>query len=81
MANPFTDHPHAVGESYLQHMRFASGVGFRMIGGGLACLMHGLFPFLFKTTGSQTIRGLHETITAPRANGHPTPGPVVRPAE
>ncbi len=76
MANPFTDHPHAVGESYGEHARFAAGVGFRMIGGGLACLVHAVLPFLFVTTGSRAIRGLHDTISSPRGAT-----PVRQPAE
>jgi hypothetical protein len=55
MANPFTDHPNAVGESYFDHLGQASGIGGQMILGGLACLMHGLFPFLFTKTGSNVI--------------------------
>ena len=58
MANPFTDHPHAVGESYFDHLGQASSIGGRMIGGGVACLMHGLFPFLFTKTGSNVILSL-----------------------
>lgn len=60
----FTDHPAAVGETYGQHMGFAMGVGGRMILAGLACMMHGLFPFLFERTGSRTILALHARVTA-----------------
>jgi hypothetical protein len=46
-----------------------------MIGGGLACLVHGIFPFLFSQTGSRTIRELHSGITkrvdAPNWERHP----------
>ncbi|MBM3549229.1 MAG: hypothetical protein FJX54_20010 [Alphaproteobacteria bacterium] len=60
----FTDHPHAVGETYLQHAGFASGVGLRMVAAGLACCLHGIFPFLFTTTASRTILTLHAKISA-----------------
>lgn len=60
----FTDHPAAVGETYGQHMGFAMGVGGRMVLAGLACMMHGLFPFLFERTGSRTILALHARVTA-----------------
>ncbi len=66
MANPFTDHPRAVGETYLEHSRVAGSVGFKMIGAGLACLVHAAFPFLFITTGSRTILELHAKVTAGR---------------
>ena len=68
MANPFTDHPRAVGETYLEHSRVAGSVGLRMIGAGFACLVHAALPFLFVTTGSRTILALHEKITAGRRN-------------
>jgi hypothetical protein len=59
----FLDHPRSVGESYAQHAGFAFAVGLRMIGAGLACLLHGLLPFLFVRTGSQCIRELNECLT------------------
>ena len=48
----FTHHPATVGETYAQHFHTATGFCIRMIGGGLACLVHAIFPFLFETTGS-----------------------------
>lgn len=65
----FTEHPATVGETYFQHQRFAMGVGLRMIIGGLACLVHGLLPFLCTTTGSRTIKALHARCTS----GHRQP--------
>jgi hypothetical protein len=53
MPNPFTSHPAAVGESYLQHMRFAFRFGFRMLTGGAAAVVHSVFPFLCVTTASR----------------------------
>ena len=60
--NPFTRHPHEVGESYGEHFRAASGFGLKMIGGGIACLLHAVFPFWFQRTGSQTIDRLHRRL-------------------
>ena len=48
MRNPFTAHPHEVGESYLEHATFACRYGAKMTVGGLAAFMHSLFPFLFR---------------------------------
>lgn len=58
----FIDHPRSVGESYGQHATFAMGLGLRMIMAGLACVMHGLFPFLFVKTGSRCIRELNNCL-------------------
>lgn len=52
MKNIFTEHPHSIGESYLQHMRFAFNFGFTMLIGGMACILHAVFPFIFQKTGS-----------------------------
>ena len=62
----FTEHPASVEESYGEHMANASYFGVRMLGAGLACLVHAVFPFLFVTTGSDTIRGLHGRMSARR---------------
>jgi len=66
--NPFTRHPASVGESYGEHFGVASRFGLRMIGGGVAALVHGVLPFLFTTTGSRTIEALHGEIVAKRAD-------------
>lgn len=62
----FTDHPASVGESYGEHLAMASGFGVRMILGGIACLIHGLLPFLFVKTGSSQIATLHTTMVTNR---------------
>jgi hypothetical protein len=62
----FTEHPATVGESYGQHLGQASRFGLRMILGGLACLVHGLLPFLFVRTGSATISDLHARMVTNR---------------
>lgn len=51
--NLFTKHPRSIGESYFQHMRVALTFGSKMVLGGLACMIHAIFPFLFETTGSR----------------------------
>ena len=62
----FTKHPHDVGETYGEHFVVASSFGTAMILGGLACLVHGVLPFLFTSTGSQTIKRLHERMVVAR---------------
>jgi hypothetical protein len=60
--NPFSKHPREVGESYGEHFAVAAGFGLKMIGGGLACLVHAVLPFLFERTGSETVRRLNATL-------------------
>lgn len=58
----FTDHPASVGETYLQHFVFATRFGATMIAGGLACVVHGVLPFLCTTSGSRRVRRLYEML-------------------
>ena len=67
MRNPFTAHPHEVGETYLEHCLFACRYGAKMAMGGAAAMLHGMFPFLFKTTGSRITRELNATLDASAA--------------
>jgi hypothetical protein len=68
----FRDHPASVGETYGQHLRHASAFGVRMMLGGVACIIHGLLPFLFVRTGSAQIRTLHDRMVVNRQQ--PLPG-------
>jgi hypothetical protein len=54
----FLAHPRSVGESYCEHLRVAGRVGFLLIGGGVAALIHAVFPRFHQTTGSRLIRKL-----------------------
>ena len=58
----FLSHPRSVGESYTEHAATAFGFGTRMIGGGIACMVHGVFPSLFTRTGSNTVKSLYGTM-------------------
>ena len=62
----FTVHPASVGESYFQHLRKATGFSLRMIGGGVAVLIHAVLPFLFTKTGSTIIADLHTRMITAR---------------
>lgn len=66
MKNPFTDHPKDVGETYFEHFGVASGFGLRMMVGGFACMIHGIFPFLFVKTGSREVQHLHDIMVRNR---------------
>lgn len=66
IARLMTEHPASVNETYFQHMGVAFSFGLRMTGAGLACLVHGVFPFLCTRTGSQAITELHDKMVAHR---------------
>lgn len=62
-----TSHLDEVGETYLEHMAAAWAIGFRALGAGAACMVHGMAPFWFTKTGSRAIEALHRDITGRRA--------------
>jgi hypothetical protein len=59
MGNPFTAHPASVGESYGKHFAFAFAFGARMALGGIAAMVHAVFPFAFITTASRALDELN----------------------
>ena len=72
MHNPFTAHPHDVGETYGEHAVFAMRYGAKMTLGGIAALAHGLFPFLFRTTASRITDELAQMLNDARKRGRTT---------
>lgn len=59
IARIFNDHPASVGESYVQHARFAFGFSFRLFAAAAAALVHALIPCLFEKTASRIVADLH----------------------
>lgn len=60
--NIFTKHPHSLQETYFQHLQIALTFGIQMTFGGIACLIHAFFPFLFEKTASNLIIKLHKAF-------------------
>jgi hypothetical protein len=58
MLNSSRAHLAEVGESYLEHMRFAALVGALAVGAGLACLLHAIVPGACQTTCSSVVASL-----------------------
>lgn len=58
----FTDHPAAVNETYLEHMRFATGFAFWLGVAACAALVHAAVPALCQTTASRILKRLHARI-------------------
>lgn len=63
----FTEHPASVGETYGEHFRVASSFGASMLLGGAACIVHAVLPFVFISTGSNTVRRLYDRMVVARA--------------
>ena len=66
MFRAFTDHPETVGETYFEHMHSASWFAMTMFVGGVACLLHAIFPFACQKAGSQRIKLLYERMVTNR---------------
>ena len=66
LRNRLNAHLREVGETYLQHLVKATSFAARMMAGSLACLAHGLLPFLLTRTGSDCVRRLHEEMVENR---------------
>ena len=65
----FTEHPASVGESYTAHFRHAAGFSISMLRGGLACMVHAVFPFLCTKTGSGIVAQLNTRMITNRHAG------------
>jgi hypothetical protein len=72
----FTEHPESVDETYGEHLVRASGFGWRMVVGGLGCMLHALLPFIFVHTGSEAIDELHARMQATRRRAAAPKAPV-----
>ncbi|GAB5487514.1 MAG: hypothetical protein Pars2KO_10840 [Parasphingorhabdus sp.] len=64
----FTEHPASIGETYSEHFVHASGFGVSMIKGGVACLLHALFPWVCEKNGSDMVRKLYRSMVTNRAD-------------
>ena len=51
----FLDHPRSVDGNYFEHLLFAGGFALRLLGAGVAALVHALVSCLFEKTASQLI--------------------------
>ena len=59
IARLFAEHPGSVGESYVEHLRFAAGFSGRLALAAGAALVHALLPFLFEKTASTIVADLY----------------------
>jgi hypothetical protein len=55
----FLEHPRSVDESYGEHALFAGGIGIRLIGAGLAALLHAVVPALCERTASRQVAAIY----------------------
>ena len=67
LAHLFQDHPKALGMSWAEHGAGAVVIGARMVGAGLACMVHAAVPALFTETAGKTVMSLHDHMVKRKA--------------
>ncbi len=65
------NHLHDVNEDYWTHLCFAACFGFRLIGAGMAVILHAIFPAVFQRTGSAMVIALHDELRQRTAKTQP----------
>jgi hypothetical protein len=66
MTNPFTEHPHAIGETYLGHAANASRISLRLFGAAAAAGIHAVLPFIFVTTTRRMVTEMSDEFQSGR---------------
>lgn len=64
MPNPFTEHPHAIGETYLSHAFAATRICFKLLVAAASAGIHAVFPFIFVTTTRRLVGALSEEFNS-----------------
>ena len=67
LARLFRDHPKSLGMSWAEHGAGAIVIGGRMVGAGLACIVHAIVPALFTETAGRTVMSLHDHMVQRKA--------------
>lgn len=62
MLKLFKEHPNSVNETYFEHLIFTLRTGSKIVAAGFACMLHGLFPFLFADFASKRIIAMSENF-------------------
>ena len=67
LAQLFQDHPRSLGMSWWQHGVGAIVIGGRMVGAGIACMVHAIVPAFFTETAGKTVMSLHDHMVKRKA--------------
>ena len=63
----FLEHPRSLGMSWAGHGVGAVAIGFKLVGAGLACLVHAVVPGVFTQTAGKTVTDMYDHMTRRRA--------------
>ena len=63
----FREHPQSLGMSWASHGAGAVRIGARLIGAGIACMVHAVIPAWFTQTAGRTVTAMHEDMARRKA--------------
>ena len=63
----FLEHPRSLGMSWWGHGVGALAIGVRLVGAGIACLIHAVVPGVFTQTAGKTIAGMYDHMMRRKA--------------
>jgi hypothetical protein len=63
----FSEHPRSLGMSWGSHAAGAVGISLRLIGAGVACLIHALVPAWFTQTAGKTVTKMYDDMARRKA--------------
>lgn len=63
----FIDHPRSLGMTWAGHGVGAVAIGARLVGAGLACLVHALVPGIFTETAGRTVTDMYSHMKRRKA--------------
>jgi hypothetical protein len=63
----FLEHPKSLEMSWAEHGAGAIVIGVRMVGAGLACIVHAVIPAMFTETAGRTVKDLHDHMIRRKA--------------
>ena len=64
----FLEHPRSLGMSWATHGAGAVVIAAKLVGAGLACLVHAAVPGWFTQTAGKTIDGMHQHMMRRKAD-------------
>ncbi|HEV2594251.1 MAG TPA: DUF6356 family protein [Sphingomicrobium sp.] len=63
----FFEHPRSLGMTWAVHGVGALAIGFRLVGAGLACLVHAIVPGVFTQTAGKTVSHMYDHMARRKA--------------
>jgi hypothetical protein len=63
----FAEHPRSLGMSWAEHGVGAVVIGARLVGAGLACIVHAIIPGMFTETAGRTVTDIHDHMVKRKA--------------